>query len=186
LARAQFANAKKQQDLKQTEGLPANMEIQPGANPAPEQLKDLGVVDRGADEVHKLASRMRALLAESTRAGRVANPDTKRQLQQIQGEMTIALKDSAKLGQISAGDQSLIDSIRPETTSVWENVSRDPASFDRQLQGMEQWADDKRGSAMKSMGVRHKGGGSDSAETKTGNDGKSYRKNANGKWELVG
>lgn len=145
----------------QTQGLPANMELEPGANPAPEQLKDLGTVDRGADEVHRLANRMRTLLAESSRLGRAVNPNTVGAFKQIQGEMTLALKDAGKLGQISAGDQSLIDAIRPEATGLLANVMRDPASFEAQLSGMERYAEDKRGAAMKSMGVRRRGGAAD-------------------------
>lgn len=183
LARAQFSDKRGQEAKKATEGLPVNMELVEGANPAPEQLKDLGTVDRGVGEVHRLATRMHDVIAESTRLGRALPSDAHRELVQLQGEMTIALKDSAKLGQISAGDQALIDSIRPETGGL-EGFIRDPSSFDRQLRGMEKFADDKRATAMTSIGARHKQ--VHTQETKRGSDGKMYRKNAAGKWESAG
>lgn len=160
-------------ERKKTEGIPANMELTEGANPAPEQLKDLGTVDRGADEVHQLANRMREVLARSSKLGRAMPGDDRRQLTQLQGEMTLALKDAGKLGQISAGDQALIDSIRPDATGV-EALIRDYGSFDKQLQGMERYADDKRTAAMKSMGARHKDGGGAGGAVKMSN-GKETR-----------
>lgn len=167
LAAAQFGDKKKQEDLRQTEGLPANMEIAQGANPAPEQLKDLGTVDRGAEEVHKLANRMREVINGSNRVERVMSPSTRAQLEQLQAEMTLAVKDAGKLGQISAGDQALIDSIRPNATG-FESLIRNPASFDAQLKGMERLADDKRATAMKSMGVHLKSAGSNDGSGKSG------------------
>lgn len=161
------AAAEERQERKEekagTQGLPATMELVAGANPASEQLKDLGVVDRGADEVHRLANRMREVLARSSKLGRVMPTDDRRVLQQLQGEMTVALKDAAKLGQISAGDQALIDSIRPDATGI-DSLLRDYSSFEKQLKGMERYAEDKRNAAMKSIGARRRGGGGESID----------------------
>lgn len=143
----------------QTQGLPANMELVDGANPAPEQLKEIGTVDQGADEVHRLANRMRKALRETSRLGRSADPDTISIFRQLQAEMTVAYKNAAKLGQISAGDQALIDAVRPEVTGPIANILRSADSFERQLDGMERSAEDKRAAAMKTVGVRRKGGG---------------------------
>lgn len=145
------------------QGIPDNIEAT--GLPTDKDKEDLKTALAGRAEVRRLANEMRAVLDKAHGAGGLERMggDYRRELNRIQGEMTIAAKNAGGLGQITEGDMGLINSIRPDATSGW-SVLRDRQSFETQLQGFEKWADNKVQSGMEARGFRMKGAGQPAAK----------------------
>ncbi len=147
--------AKEAEDArKAAEGMPPGVESI-NNNATDKDKEALKLALEGHADLKRLTAEYRAVLGKAKGMGGLERMtgDYRRQLDRIQSEMTIAAKNAGGLGQITAGDQGLIDSIRPDATTPW-SVFRDQQSFETQLKGLENWAENKVHAGMEARGFR--------------------------------
>ncbi len=179
-----YRRADKAEELarKQAEGMPPGIEsINNNATEKDKEALKLALV--GHADIKRLSNEMRDVLRQSGGLERMTG-DARRELERIQAEMTIAAKNAGELGQITASDNALIDAIRPNATSGW-SILRDTASFEKQLQGLEKWADNKVQAGMESRGFRRVGSKSAPADVGKKSGGTVQMKSRDGSLHAI-
>lgn len=132
---------------KKVAGLPVNIRPVSGFTPSADSIKEVTTSVNANNELKLLAKQFKELIGKPKMDLLSPNSTERRRLNSIASQMTIAAKNVGGLGQITQGDQALIDSIRP-SPDLFSLIVRNPASFQGQLDQLVKWGDTKQASVM--------------------------------------
>ena len=143
--------------------IPPGHEITPGSNPGTDSRKKYTALVASQQKMRELTAAMREELSDASVVDRVMPGEKKRRLQQLATQMRIEAKNVAELGALSGPDMGLMEAMATDPTSLASFAS---GSLDKNLDGLDAWADSSVRAGGKAYGIQRKVSGGDMVQMK--------------------